>query len=475
LIKGGDVPITDVPLAVADWKARIRDIELYGDYYKGIHRLGQYATPAFIRDYRWVLENSRENLCKAVVRGFSSKLVIQGWESNSDGAAQIAGQVADDLKLEKVFNLAHREAYRTGDAYVLVWPDANGINKPWPKLSRQCAVKTVPGDPDTLQWFALLWIDDAGFGRINLYYDDAVERYTTKSKIRQRSDSKIVKALSWPDKASAYDLFQGDGDGPVITHDFGRVPAVWFPHDADELGEHGRSILQDVVPLQDALNKSVADLIVGGENFAQPLRYLMNYRAKKKIDPDSGEVTEEKIQADPTVNKILSIPGDGPFGQLDPPDATKLLAVHQAYAQKIGNVVGLPAFYIVTMTGEPPTGVALRVMSTRLTNEAHETQTDFGPGWSEVMDLLGVPEVRPIWKDPAPVDESEQLDDAVLRGQIGYPFREVLKHLGEDEEDIDRIMTEKAAQAPSPGQIPNGGALAARAFEAGVDPAELVG
>jgi hypothetical protein len=91
------------------------------------------------------------------------------------------------------------------------------------------------------------------------------------------------------------------------------------------------------------------------------------------------------------------------------------------------------------------------------------------------MDLLGVPEVRPIWKDPAPVDESEQLDDAVLRGQIGYPFREVLKHLGEDEEDIDRIMTEKAAQAPSPGQIPNGGALAARAFEAGVDPAELVG
>lgn len=466
------MPVEDVVTAVADWKSRINDVQLYHDYYKGIHRIGQYATPAFRKDFRWVLENSRENLCKAVVRGFSSKMKIRGWESNNDGTAKTAGQMVDDLGLERIFNLTHREMYRSGDAYVLVWPDANGIVRPWTKLSSQVAVKNVPGDPDTLQWFATLWIDDAGFGRVSLYYGDHLERFTTKGKLRQKSDSRYVQNANWPEKATAYVPFMGDDDGPEIANlNPGRVPAVWFPHDADELGEHGRSVLEDVVPLQDALNKSVADLIVGGENFAQPLRYLMKYRAKKTIDPDTGEVTDESIIANPTVNKLLAVPGEGPLGQLDPPDATKLLAVHEAFAVKISRVTGLPAFYVSQVTGEPPTGVALRVLSTRLTNLVDESHTDATPRWSQFMDLMGLPDVRPIWKDPAPVDESEELDNAESRKSIGYPFREILKRLGEDEDDIDRIVDEKAA---SPSPIP-GGDLAARAFEAGVDPANLVG
>jgi hypothetical protein len=469
------VAVEDVVTAVADWKSRISQIDLYADYYKGVHRLGQYATPAFLRDYRWVLENSRENLCKAVVRGFSSKMKIRAWEGGDKQASAQASQLVDDLKLDKVFNLAHREAFRSGDSYVLVWPDANGVLRPWPKLSSQVSVATVPGDPETLAYLALIWADGNGFGRVNMYYSDRLERWTTKGRIRQKSDTRRVITLNWPDKATAYVPFQGDDDGPEIARPLqlpgDRVPAIWLPHDADELGEHGRSILEDVVPLQDALNKSVADLIVGGENFAQPLRYLMKYRAKKMIDPETGEPTEETIKADPTVNKLLTIPGEGPLGQLDPPDATKLLAVHEAYAIKISRVVGLPAFYVSQVTGEPPTGRALRVLSTRLTNLIEESQTDFGPEWSQLMELLGVPDVRPIWEDPAPKDESEELEDAEARKAIGYPFREVLKKLGEDDIDIDRIMAEAQAN-PSP--VP-GGDLASRAFEAGVDPADLVG
>lgn len=463
------MPVEDVVTAVADWKSRINPIQMYGDYYRGVHRIGQYATPAFRRDFLWVLENSRENLCKAVVRGFSSKMKIKGWESNSDGAAAQAAAISDDLKLDRVFNLTHRETFRTGDAYVLVWPDANGVDRPWTKLSSQVSVKTVPGDPDTLEWLAQIWIDSTGFGRVNIYYDDRLERYTTTGKLRSAGITRASDYVNWPEKASAYVEYAADGDPSVITHTYGRVPAVWFPHDADELGCHGRSILEDVVPLQDALNKSVADLIVGGENFAQPLRALMNYRAKKTIDPETGEATTEKIDANPTVNKLLAVPGDGPLIQLDPPDATKLLAVHEAYAIKISRVVGLPAFYVSQVTGEPPTGRALRVLSTRLTNLIEETQTDFGPEWSQFMELLGVPDVRPIWEDPAPTDESEELENAEARKAIGYPFREVLKKLGEDEDDIDRIADE-AQSNPVPG-----GQLAARSFEAGIDPADLIG
>jgi hypothetical protein len=330
-------------------------------------------------------------------------------------------------------------------------------------------VKALSGDPTALEWFAMLWIDADGNGRVNLYYADRLERFVTAAVLRAPSRS-AADPVTWPDNVSGYLPYDGDDDGDTIAHDFGEVPAVWFPHDADELGCHGRSILQDVVPLQDGLNKSVADLIVGGENFAQPLRYLMNYRAKKVLDPETGEPKEETIRADPTVNKIFSIPGNGPFGQLDPPDATKLLAVHEAYAIKISRVVGLPAFYVSQVTGEPPTGRALRVLSTRLTNLSKETMTDFGPEWSKVMRLLGVPAVRPVWEDPAPIDESEKLDNAESRKAIGYGLRENLAAMGQDQDDIDRIVAD--AQGSN---VLDGGNLAARAFEAGLNPADVIG
>lgn len=461
--------VDDVVTAVADWKARIGPIQLYTDYYAGRHRIGQFATPAFRRSFEWILLNARENLCKAVVRGFASKMVIKGWEAPNAGLSKQAGKLVDDLRLAKVFSLAHRETYRTGDSYVLVWPDANGDDRAWPKLSSQFSVMPKPGDPDSLLWAAMLWVDAGGFGRVNIYYEDRLERYTTKGRLKERSASPN-DPVSWPGKASAYEPYNADNDGEVIPHGYGRVPVVWFPHDADELGSHGRSILEDVVPLQDGLNKSVADLIVGGESFALPLRYLLNYTAKKKIDPETGEVTESKIRADPTVDKFLAVPGNGPIGQLDPPDATKLLAVHEAYAIKVSRVVGLPAFYVSQVTGEPPTGRALRVLSTRLTSLSRETQTDFGPQWSQVMELLGVPEVRPRWEDPAPVDESEQLENAEARKAIGFGFRENLLAMGYDEDDVDRI--EKDARAGSVATQQFGQTLA-RGFEAGLDPADL--
>lgn len=465
------MPIDDVVVAVADWKNRIRDVQLYTDYYAGRHRIGQFATPAFRRSFEWVLLNARENLCKAVVKGFASKMVIKGWEAKNAALSKQAGKLVDDLKLSKVFNLVHRESPRTGDAYVLVWPDAAGNNKAWPKLSSQMAVKTKPGDPDSLQWAAMLWITDEGFGRVNLYYEGVLERYTTKGKLRERSAAP-GDPVDWPAKASSYELYSADGDPDVIGHDYGRVPVVWFPWDADELGCHGRSILEDVVPLQDGLNKSVADMIVGGESIAMPLRYLLNFVAKKKIDPITGEITEAKIVADPTVKKFLTVPGNGPIGQLEPPDATKLIAVHQEFAAKIQRVTGLPAFYVSQTAGEPPTGVALRVMATRLTDTSREAHTDFGPEWSSVMDLLGVTGVRPRWEDPAPMDESERLANAEVRKAIGFGFRENLLAMGYDEDDVTRIETDAAATAASAANI---GDLAARGFQAGVDPAQLLG
>jgi len=462
------VPVDDVIAAVNDRKQRIANIRLYTDYYDGKHRIGQFATPAFRRDYGWILEQARENYCKSVVRGFSSKMKIQSWESNTGGEAKKAAELVDDHGLKRVINLTHRETYKTGDAYVLVWPDETGERRAWPKRSSMCVPLVDPGMPDRMRCFVTVWVNEAGYGRVNLYYPANVERWVTTAKLRQPS-MRQSDATNWPSKQSAWMEYHGDGntdtDGFEIPNpgDTSKVPAVWFPQDAEEIGGHGRSILEDVIPLQDGLNKSVADLIVVEEDVAQPLRYLLNYKVKKLINPDTGEIETEKIEANPTKRKFLTVPGDGPIGQLDPSDPTGLLAVHEAWANKMSRVTGLPAFYITQVSGEPPTGVALRVLSTRLTDLILEQQDDFTPRWSEVQELLGNVDVRPIWKDPAPKDESEELDDAEARKRIGFGFRANLKELGYDDPDIERIETEQKQAA----------AEAQRAFEARTSIADL--
>lgn len=457
------MPVEDVIAAVNDRKSQISDIRMYTDYYDGKHRIGQYATPAFRRDYLWVLENARENYCKAVVRGFSSKLKIQSWESNTQGQAQRAGELSDDHGLKRVINLTHRETYKTGDAYVLVWPDESGERRAWPKRSGMCVPLVDPGMPDRMRCFVTVWIAADGYGRVNLYYADRCERWVTVSKLRQPSMAQ-VDADNWPAKPAAWREFD-DEDGFEIPNlgDTSKVPAVWFPHDADDIGGHGRSILEDVIPLQDGLNKSVVDMIVNSESVAQPLRYLLNYRAKKTINPETGEPETEKLNANPTVNKFLAVPGDGPIGQLEPPDAKNILQLHEAYANKVTRVTGLPAFYVTQTSGEPPTGVALRVLSTRLTDLVLETMDDFTPRWQEVQELLGNVDVRPVWKDPAPKDESEELDDAEARKRIGFGFRENLKQMGYSDEDIGRIDKERMKAV----------AEAQRAFEAQTSPTDL--
>lgn len=52
--------------------------------------------------------------------------------------------------------------------------------------------------------------------------------------------------------------------------------------DATNAGDYGRSILTDVVPLQDALNKSLADMVVAGEDYPEPLWALLKYRSEDR-------------------------------------------------------------------------------------------------------------------------------------------------------------------------------------------------
>lgn len=455
------MPVDDVLRVLERRQSTLDDYLLYRDYYNGAHRIA-FSTEVFERHFRDILANSRENLCPAVVKAHTDKLSIDGWDG--PGAEQAEANWATH-GLVRVQNLVHREAFRCGDAFALVWPDAKGQNRVWPKRADEMVPFTSPTDPLDLEMLGMVWVADDDRGRVNLYYDDRVERYVTLSRVRDQS----ANAVQWPLKVTAWRPADAsyDGEPEVIRHAFGEVPGVWWTYDADMLGGYGRSVLTDVVPLQDALNKSLADLIVGGEAYVFPLRYGLNI-APGPIDPKTGKPTPPTIKVDPTKNRFLAFPGNGPVGQLDPPDATKLIAVQDAYALKIARVKGIPPYYLTMTSGDVPSGTSLRVLTSRLSAAIEDAQQDLTPGWTRLQRLLGVSsDTAPQWEDPAPMDRMEELDAARTEREIGYPFTRVAKHLGEDAEDLAEIEAERAAEE-------NVGEQAVNAFNAGQDPAEFL-
>jgi hypothetical protein len=467
------MPAADALAAVLDWKSRITETSMFGDYYDGEHYY-RFASPKFLRRYRWVLQQSRENLCPAVVDSIASKLIIQSWEGGTedDPAVAAMSDMADEIGLDSLIDQVHTEAPKCGDAFVLVWPDGDGVDRPWLKLASESACLPDPRRPGKMLWYAQVWTDTEGYGRVNIYYPDQLERYRTHAKVINVDlrETLQTEMASWPDSAEAYEPFSDDDGTDIITHTFGEVPAVWFPFRARQAGRHGRSILTDVVPLQDALNKSVADVIVNSESYAMPLRALLNWKPKKRLDPATGRAVETKLNFDPTREAILGIEGDGPLQQLEAGDVSKLTGLQDAFANKICRVVGLPAFYITQVTGEPPSGVSLRVLASRMTSNSRKDQKTLTPRWSEVAELLGFPGIRPVWLDPAPTDETEQLENAQARKDLGYDQETILKKLGEDPDDIARILQAKTDQAP-----PVGGPQLVRSFESGLNPADLAG
>lgn len=427
------MPVADVLAAIKDHRGRAPGYDLCRDYEEGRHR-HPYASKAFASKYRWVLEQARMNICPTVRANFTDLVQIQAWTGAGE---KKAAEYAEATDLDQVIDLAVNESWRCGDAYILVWPGADGNRRAWYHRADQVSFTLDPVDPTVMAWAAKIWVTDDGFGRVNVYYPDRLERWVTVGKVRETGTTTV----SWDTKttANAWAPFTGDGEPDVQAHDMGRVPWVHLPFDPQSQGGHGRSILRDVIPEQDALNHTVHALLVNTEQYAAPLRALMGYVPKVTIDPATGRAITEHLNVDETREKVIGFQGDGPLVQLDPPDSGNLLKVKQAYLSDAAVLVGIPVSDVVPDLGNVPSGAALRVLATRRTNTVRAYTKAITGRISVLMGLLGVADARPEWVDPAPMDDTERVTNAQARVDLGYPLEEVLPDLGESPDDIVRI------------------------------------
>lgn len=389
------------------------------------------------------------NLCRLTVTSLAERLRVTGIIRDGRPDPQAwAGWLRNDL--DQLASAAHREALTLGRSYVIVWADPAGRARVTVESARQV---TVARDPATREVTAAMkrWVDPAARRAYAvLYQPDQITRYSSTAIV---ADGAAVPSTGWTSTE-------------VIPNPLGVVPVVPLVNADRLLDLDGRSELVDLLPLVDALNKSLADLMVASEYYARPRRWatgvelieesVLNEDGTPRLD--DGQPVTVLTNPYPEGNRMMiNEAPEGKFGQLPGADLAAYEAGVRIILGQVMAVSALPAHYVGIFSDNPTSADALRAAEASLAARAEARQQTFGRSWEAVARLMYAVEtgadpaaldVRVTWADPATRSIAQEADAVVKLHAAGIlPTSAALARLGYTEDEVTAIRMARRAEA----------------------------
>lgn len=374
------------------------------------------------------------NIPRLAVTALAERLRITGFTGD-------AGLWADWVRCDcdQTSGVAHREALLLGDSYVIVWADQFGRPKVTVESASQVAAQM---DPGTRQIVA------------------AVKRWETKTTTEAALylPDRIVRLRANQTGATT----QGFNTVEEIANPLGVVPVVNLRNTDRIVTDYGSSEIDDLRPLVDALNKSLADMMVTSEYVGRPRRWATGIELTEEpvTDEDGNPVLDEDEQ--PVMREVNPIPeghramisenNEAKFGQLNAADLTGYEASVRVLLGQVMAVSTLPAHYVGVFSDNPASADALRAAEASLTARAEARQAQFGRAWEQVARLMIavrdgrdpnlIDDIRVQWADAATRSVAQEADAVVKLYQAGLlPASYALSKLGYSDDEITKIRT----------------------------------
>ena len=431
-----DELLTALLQRLSEPSARYADLDRY---YTGTQPLA-YLSP----EAKTALGNRfgvmASNIPRLAVTALAERLRITGF---SGDPALWADWVRNDL--DQTSGVAHREALLLGDSFVIVWADPFGRPRVTVESAKQVGVLT---DPGSRQIVAALkrWEDTTRkTTEAVLYLPDRI--------VRLRANQ--VGAVT----------AQGLATVEELANPLGVVPVVNLRNSDRILGEHGSSEIDDLRPLVDALNKSLADMMVTSEYVGRPRRWATGIElTEEPVLDDEGNDTGETVEVNPIpegARAMISEAADAKFGQLAAADLGGYEASVRVLLGQIMAVSTLPAHYVGVFTDNPASADALRAAEASLTARAEARQQTFGRAWEQVAKLMVavrdgrdpsmIDDIRVLWADAATRSVAQEADAVVKLYAAGLlPASYALGKLGYSDDEVAEIRAARALDTTAP-------------------------
>jgi hypothetical protein len=430
----------DIETALKNFKNGAEKYRKSERYYKGDHDLA-FATEKFKNAFGSMFREFALNLCPAVCDAVRDKLKIREFrvEQGGENLTTEAWRVWQQNRMGKRSGEVHKEAVKNGDAYVIVWPNAG-----------TCAVVYDEETPGRVLWAAKHWKMPDKRVRLNLFYPDRIEKYISKgaseNTLPEAKEFVPFSERTTPSAETAATHPSTREGSFTIPNPYGVVPVFHFANNAD-IGAAGQSELDAAMPVQDALNKSVLDMLVAME-FAS---YRQRWAAGIEIEygEDGQPVPPFKAGVD---HLWITENHEAKFGDFEAANLEQFLKVKDSFRLDMACVTGTPMYYFMQVSGDFPSGEALKKAESRFVAKVRDRQESFGQVWEDVMAFALLIEGKDArlfadWEDPAPLSEKEKLENIALKKELGISEAQALVEAGYGETDVTRILGEKQASA----------------------------
>ena len=324
------------------------------------------------------------------------------------------------------------------------------------------------------------WTDDDEPGAMfaNLFLPDAVYKYRTPlaatslvgptAPSSRRSAARPGSAGSCP------------GEPWPLPNPLGEVPVIPFPNKPD-LHLVGESELGKVVPIQDAINANIANVMLAGLYGAFRQKVMLNFALE--VDPATGAPVQP---FDVALDSLITVPPNAP-GEAEPrlaefsqTDLAGYIKVHETLVQAIATASRFPPHYLLGTQGTFPSGECLTAVERGISAVAGERGDDWkdpledamrlafrikarAPGISAAAaaryekwaDMTGA---EAAFRNPETKSESQHVDAVTKKKDLDVPRRQLWTELGYSQQQILDWEADLAAAPPDPPAVPIAGA-----------------
>lgn len=455
----------------AELRQRSPQLELLERYAEGVHRL-QFATSRFRQTFGNLFHEFADNWMSLIIDASVERLNIQGFrfEGDSETAYSYEGDkdawsMYRDNQLDAQSDIAHTEAVKLGWAYLLVDPHDKTPNDN-PTITVEHPAQTIVACQagNRLRRAAGLkeWTDHSGYVFANVFMPEGTYCFQTTQSVNDRNPQLDAQGLYY----SVYgNLFPLDYVGPpasflgqqaswvpridpntkshFVPHNLGVVPLIPMENNPT-LKNGGRSDIASIIPIQDAVNKLVLDMIVASEFAGFPQRWATGIEVPR--DPQTNKpIADQRFLA--AVSRLwTSEDSDTKFGQFEASDLKNYVAAIEMLIQHVAAITRTPPHYLLGQAGAFPSGDSLAATETGLVAKVKRKMVNFSPAWEEAIrlgfkakgDPRGNMACETVWADPEQRIRAARIDGAVKMSTLGVPQDAIWEEIGASPAQIKR-------------------------------------
>lgn len=413
-------------------------------YYDGDHDL-HFATPKYRQAFGRLFSALSLNICPLVINSKRDRLHVEGFgvqgeetSAQSEDAIIRAREIWRRNRLDKRIKSLFNESLLKDYSYILIWPDSEGRAVWYP---HGAASVVCEDDNENIGYFkraAKAWIErvvesgiEKTYVRLTIYKRDEIIKLRTRVEAKSLPTSSTLSDLS-----ASFVPWPGENEAWPLANVYGAVPIF-------RLGD-GESHLKNILKPQDALNKTICDKMVSMEFGAFRQRWATG------LDLPTDPVTGKKYNPfEAGADRLWHTVGENvKFGDFSESDITQFIAVKESFVSDVAMISGIP-FYNFKLSGEAPSGEALKVLDKRLADQVANIQVADGMVLADAMRFSlrveGMPDVDldTLWRDTRPRNDIEFTTAQINKKAIGISERQLQREAGYTEAEIARMATER--------------------------------